>query len=111
MELTGKFFMPKATRKLELPVVLPNLYSQVNRVNEETEIYLSLNIKTAIYPTGIFRVVLTNKLNYFCEPIINILKFKIKISCIYMILFLDRKPIFVEHGVKKVTTSLLFCIV
>ena len=31
--------MPKATRQLEWPVVLPNLYSQVNRVNEETEIY------------------------------------------------------------------------
>ena len=56
--------MPKATHQLELPVVLPNLYSQVNQVNEETEIYLSLDIKMAIYPTAI----------------INISKFKIKIS-------------------------------
>ena len=59
------------------------------------------------------------QLNYFSEPIINILKFKIKITRIYtttfdMILFLDPvnvNPFFVEHGVKKVTTSLLFCIV
>ena len=72
--------MPKATRQLELPVVLPSLYSQVNRVNEETEIYLSLDIKMAIYPTWIFPVVMMNKLKYFSEPVINILKFKIKIS-------------------------------
>ena len=78
--LTGKFFMPKATCQLELPVVLLNLHSQVNRVNEETEIFLLLNIKMAIYPTGIFHVVLMNKLIYVIEPIINILKFKIKIS-------------------------------
>ena len=51
--------MPKATHQLELPVVLPNLYSQVNRVYEDTEIYLSFDIKTAIYPTGIFCVVFT----------------------------------------------------
>ena len=31
------------------------------RVNEETEIYPSLDIKTTIYPTGIFRVVLMNR--------------------------------------------------
>ena len=72
--------MPKATRQLELPVVLPNLYSQVNWVNEEIESYLSLDIKTTIYPTGIFRAFLMNKLNYFSEPVINVLKFKIKIS-------------------------------
>ena len=36
--------------------------SDINRqVNEETEIYPSLDIKKTIYPTWIFRVVLMNR--------------------------------------------------
>ena len=86
---------------------------------DQTEICLLLDLKMAIYPTEILRVVLMNKLNYFSEPVINILRFKINISRIYtaifdMILVLDSadvNPFFVKHGVKKVMTLLLLCIV
>ena len=42
-------------------LILTSEWEIIRRVNEETEIYPSLDIKTTIYPTGIFCVVLMNK--------------------------------------------------
>ena len=65
--INGKYFKPNSARRLELArrsaeLILRSKLEVIKRVNEETEIYPSLDIKTTICPTGIFRVVLMKRL-------------------------------------------------
>ena len=58
--------MPKSARtvriaRLSAELILTSKSDINRRGNEETEIYPSLDIKTTIYPTGIFHVVLMNR--------------------------------------------------
>ena len=85
---TGKFFMPNsaptvriARRSAEL--ILTSKSDINRRVNEETDIYPSLDIKTTIYLSNrdLSRG-FDEQVNYFSEPVINTLKFQIKISSI-----------------------------
>ena len=48
--------------RLSAELILTSKSDINRRVNEETKIYPSLDIKKTIYPTGIFRVVLINRL-------------------------------------------------
>ena len=62
----GKFFMAKSAPtvgivRLSAELILTSKSDINRRVNKETEIYPSLDIKKTIYPTGIFRVVLMNR--------------------------------------------------
>ena len=58
--------MPKSAStvriaRLSAELILTSKPDINRRVNEEAEIYPSLDIKTTIYPTGIFPVVLMNR--------------------------------------------------